>query len=710
MSTEFFNDQWRIPSNENQNKVSNYSMKWDPATVMKIDLGTSIDLAGKYFTIAGWYNVPNSTSSRSFFSQGSSKNIGIFTINGILYFFFKTGAWAGITTDTTLATNVWQHIACVYDGTNQIIYINGVAVKTGARTGSVTYDNTPTFLGVLNASSFPFEGFMDQVCIFDYALSSAQVTTLYDGTAVTNPMALSPVPVAYYQLGDQSVSTGATEDYLVPNNSLQDYVFQTATEQHFNIPSLTISEAATISIWVNITVFTGSNTQTLFGDDTSNRIYANKEGTIVRFIYIDENGFGILSTTLLASDFQNKWHHIALVQNGGVATLYIDNVSQGVFSGALRTPNFTSIGATNTGSLAIIGFVSNAALFSTNLPATGTESIASLYNNGNPALDISSYSGLQRWYKLNAQDTFGGTNWTIKDYAGSNDGTSDGMTLANLIQSDLQHTSGYSPYALTLISTNAQQLLLNNGGNAILNGATSFTVSAWINPTDNNLFQNIFSNWGSNIIFRFSASTDKLECFISGGGTTQFAQSGPIMKYGIWQHVAATYNGSLLKIFINGGEVQSVAATGTIGSTNTQDRIGNRPGQTQYFNGGISNVAIWKNSVIDVNTLYNQGVPADLKKLNPSVWWQMGSNSSFDASTDKWTCLNEGTLGTDLEPLNATAQLGNMTNDQITNGPGYSANGLGTSSIDIIGDAPYSSGNGLSESMDVLDRVKDVPS
>ena len=50
-----------------------------------------------------------------------------------------------------------------------------------------------------------------------------------------------------------------------------------------------------------------------------------------------------------------------------------------------------------------------------------------------------------------------------------------------------------------------------------------------------------------------------------------------------------------------------------------------------------------------------------------------------------------------------------MTNDDIVNGVGYSANGLGTSTIDIKGDAPYSSANGLSENMDVLDRVKDVP-
>ena len=49
-----------------------------------------------------------------------------------------------------------------------------------------------------------------------------------------------------------------------------------------------------------------------------------------------------------------------------------------------------------------------------------------------------------------------------------------------------------------------------------------------------------------------------------------------------------------------------------------------------------------------------------------------------------------------------------MANDDIVNGVGYTGNGLGTSSIEIVGDAPYSTANGLSDNMDVLDRVKDV--
>ena len=51
MRTEFFNDQWRIPSDENQNKVSNYSMNFD-GTSDNIDIG-QIDITGTK-SVAFW--------------------------------------------------------------------------------------------------------------------------------------------------------------------------------------------------------------------------------------------------------------------------------------------------------------------------------------------------------------------------------------------------------------------------------------------------------------------------------------------------------------------------------------------------------------------------------------------------------------------------------------------------------------------------------
>jgi hypothetical protein len=140
--------------------------------------------------------------------------------------------------------------------------------------------------------------------------------------------------------------------------------------------------------------------------------------------------------------------------------------------------------------------------------------------------------------------------------------------------------------------------------------------------------------------------------------------------------------------------------------------IGYRP--CCKIDGQISNVAVWNTdlSSSEINEIYNEGVPGNLHNFSgtaPVSWWQIGSNSSYleDPNPNppnvigRWTCLDE--VGT-----NNAESSNNMTNDAITDGPGYSASGLGTSSIDIKGDAPYSTANGLSENMDVLDRTTDV--
>tara|TARA_R110000772_G_scaffold95809_1_gene194193 strand:- start:248 stop:1348 length:1101 start_codon:yes stop_codon:yes gene_type:complete len=143
---------------------------------------------------------------------------------------------------------------------------------------------------------------------------------------------------------------------------------------------------------------------------------------------------------------------------------------------------------------------------------------------------------------------------------------------------------------------------------------------------------------------------------------------------------------------------------------NSQDLlIGKRGTDNFYLDGKISNFAIWGSGLTSTQmaTIYNNGVPGDISSLNPLAWWQLGSNSSFNPTPPgtggTWTCLNEGSV------TGSNAVSVNMINDDITNGPGYSGSGLGSSTIDIVGDAPYSTVNGLSENMDVLDRVKNVP-
>ncbi len=715
MATEYFNDAWRIPNNKNQSLVSNYSMEFDGSGNDSITIPS--------------YTIPEN-STVSFWVKSSLTNPQDIIISGVAghyypYFLLsggnirliiKAGSVSNeIISDVAWVADTWFHIAITGEngqgaGSTATYYINGVSKGT-----SLHRAPTLTVIGDYVTASLAWNGQIDQVCFFDYALPATgtnSIATLYGGgTAVTNPMSLSPAPVAYYQLGDQSVSTGPSSDYLVPNNSLQDYVFNIQPSKKINT-TLTPPIGAnnrTISVWFK----TGVNAfKNICGYGTA----ATSQGFDIcthpspapYSIGVHAYGPAIIANGVY---IPNQWNHYVVTYDGTVLRGYLNGQPVNTSTIALNTGtsvDFTIGGGAYTPANGFSGDVSNIAIWDSVLTASN---VSTIYNNGAPN-DISLLSP-NNWYKLNAQDTFDGTNWTIKDYAGSNDGTSSGMTSANLVQSNLQHTSGYSPYALSFDSNNANQLVLNNGnGNGLLNAATSFTISAWINPTQPTANATIFAHWGGGILIRYASNgTCQMYVTKSDGGVT-LINSLPfkITFNGDWQNFVATYDGSEIKMYINNALIRTPTAfTSALfdDTTSTQDIIGGRG--TEYFNGKMSNVAIWKNSVINVTTLYNQGVPGDLTSLNPSGWWQMGSNSSFDASTSKWTCLNEGTARTSAIPSNATTLTGNMTNDAITNGVGYSANGLGESTIEIVGDAPYSTANGISENMDVLDRTTDVP-
>jgi len=229
MATEYFNDAWRIPNNKNQSLVSNYSMEFD-GTSDFITISNPTELTDD-FTIAAWiYPTRVDDSYEMIYTQGTTVATvpPYFAIKDTRLHVYITGIYE--TGLNFITADEWQHVAVTRTSGVLNLYRNGIEYNGSRPTQNGTINtNNPGVIGKWYNSSNTFKGKIDQTCIFDYALPASgtnSVATLYGGgTAVTNPMALSPAPVAYYQLGDQSVSTGPSADYLVPNNSLQDYVF-----------------------------------------------------------------------------------------------------------------------------------------------------------------------------------------------------------------------------------------------------------------------------------------------------------------------------------------------------------------------------------------------------------------------------------------------------------------------------------------------------
>jgi len=167
--------------NGNLNSAINIVNTGSIATIMGLPYGAASR------TIALWVKMNNfsTTPYNMLYSYGVA---GASQVNGAS--FSATDAWQfGYNNNHQVAVsnsvNTWYHYVLTYDGTNSKIYRNGILVSTLARTWN-TVNNSDIFkLGVGVGGELTFDGAIDDLKIYNYALSLTEITNLYNNNVVT---------------------------------------------------------------------------------------------------------------------------------------------------------------------------------------------------------------------------------------------------------------------------------------------------------------------------------------------------------------------------------------------------------------------------------------------------------------------------------------------------------------------------------------------
>ena len=76
---------------------------------------------------------------------------------------------------TALPANTWTHLATTYDGTNQILYVNGVQVASRAQSGAIKLSAGPLRIGGDSIWGDYFQGLIDEVRVYNRALSASEI-------------------------------------------------------------------------------------------------------------------------------------------------------------------------------------------------------------------------------------------------------------------------------------------------------------------------------------------------------------------------------------------------------------------------------------------------------------------------------------------------------------------------------------------------------
>jgi hypothetical protein len=390
--------------------------------------------------------------------------------------------------------------------------------------------------------------------------------------------------------------------------------------------ALDMTDALTLSAWVKADAWDQTRPILQKGGRETHYILEADQGVLK----LDLSDQGTLTAPLPST---GVWHLVTGTYDGMEMKIYVDGieVASRAATGAIgTTPEPFFIGGSHASG-------------STGLTFDGKIDDARVYNY---ALSPTEVSGLYGNVADLRFDEGSGTN-ANDSTPNNNDGTLIGSPA---------WTSSRDGYALNFSA--GKYVVTNN--NQTLNPTAAISATAWINA----------SSWtGNPAILQKGATTVQYRIYATGGNVV-FDLPGvgsvatPLPSTGTWHFITGTYNGSVLRIYVDGVVKNSVAATGVIKTTSdplvigAADQSGNA---NTTFNGAIDEIRIFSRGLTsdEVLALYN----APTVDLTPPI----ANTGSFVYQTSPNAVVI--TFSENLQPLDATS----LSIVNLTTGDAYPA-------------------------------------
>ena len=248
-----------------------------------------------------------------------------------------------------------------------------------------------------------------------------------------------------------------------------------------------------------------------------------------------------------------------------------------------------------------------------------------------------------------------GSGTTLTDASGNgNNGTITNATWS---------TSGKFGKALQFNGTNA---LVTIPDAASLHLTTGMTLEAWVNPsTVNAKWRDVIYKGNDNFYLEATSTTSsRPDAGMIAGGTYADAFGTAALKANTWSYLTETYDGSTLRLYVNGTQVASTTHTGSIATSTNPLQIGGDSIYGQFFAGMIDEVRLYNTALTaaqiqtDEATSVNPSGPDTTPPTQPGALTATAVSGSevdlsWGASTD-----NVGVTGYQIE----RCQNANCTN------------------------------------------------
>jgi hypothetical protein len=277
----------------------------------------------------------------------------------------------------------------------------------------------------------------------------------------------------------------------------------------------------------------------------------------------------------------NAWTHVAVTYDGTTLRVFVNGVQEAskAVSGAMATSNGPlSIGGNTVWGEWFAGAIDDVRVYNRALGA------AAIQTDMSTPVSTAAPTGLVAAYSFDA-----GSGTTVADATGNgNTGT-----LANATWT----TAGHSGAALSFNGTDAR---VNVPDAPELDLTNAMTVEAWVKPTTTGgVWRSaVIKEAGSDLSYGLYAASD------SGPPSANIVVPGvaPLDSYvrgtsapplNAWSHVAETYDGTTLRVYLNGTLQGSKAVGGALSTSNGPLSIGGNTVWGEWFAGAIDDVRVY---------------------------------------------------------------------------------------------------------------------
>ena len=484
-----------------------------------------------------------------------------------------------------LPVGVWKHLVFVHDGAKDKIFIDGALVAEKNVAGTLNSTTKPLGIGYnpIDGGNW-FDGAIDELAIYNYALSDSDISTLYTAQS-TFPGTPGDLVAIYHLNGNGHDETEFHNDAVVDDaapavanrhNWASNALSVHATAD--NSPALQ-TDYTTISFWVKPNSFPGSGEVFILSNGGWQERWKISLPNHGKPVFTTHSGGACCSDLDSGTPLPlNAWTHVVMVHDGAKDIIYFNGVkvNDKNATGALdKTKHPLGIGYDPIDNGGFFdGSLDDLKIFGRALSAA---EVATLYADQSVAPVVP--GTLVADYKAdgNAHDATGYENHATAQGAQL---TTDRFGKSNMAYA-------FNGVDQSLVAANSPQ-----------QNSAFTTISFWIKPVAFPASGEVYvlSNGGWQERWKISLPNHGKPVFTthSNGACCSDLDSGTPLTLGVWTHVVMTHDGAKDIIYFNGAQVNEKNTAGSLDATTHPLGIGFDPIDNNYFfNGSLDEVQLY---------------------------------------------------------------------------------------------------------------------